>query len=72
MNFLKKLWILILIFLLSGCNTNKNNMENINIYTTTYPINFLIKELYGKHAKIFSIYPPGVNLDEYELSISKL
>lgn len=72
MNFLKKLSLLILIILLTGCTINKNNMDNINIYTTTYPINFLIDELYGKHAKIYSIYPTGINLDEYELSNRKI
>lgn len=72
MKLFKKLCVLMLVFLLSGCTVNKNNMENINIYTTTYPINFLINELYGKHSKIYSIYPTGVNLDEYELSNRKI
>lgn len=72
MNFFKKLGLFILIILLSGCNGGSNNMDNINIYTTTYPINFLIDELYGEHSKIYSIYPTGVNLDEYELSSRKI
>ena len=71
MKFFKNLWLFIFIILLTGC-TNNNNMDNINIYTTTYPINYLIDELYGKHSKIYSIYPTGVNLDEYELSTRKI
>ena len=47
-------------------------MENINIYTTTYPINYLITSLYGEHSKIYSIYPTGVTLSDYKLSDRKL
>lgn len=72
MKLLKKICLFILLMLLGGCTINNNNMDNINIYTTTYPINFLIDELYGEHAKIYSIYPTGVNLDEYELSTRKI
>lgn len=72
MKVYKKILLLLIIALLSGCKINKNNMENINIYTTTYPLNFLINELYGEHAKIYSIYPIGINLEEYELSDRKI
>lgn len=72
MKLFKKLCLLLLIILLTGCNGGRNSMNNINIYTTTYPINYLIDELYGKHSKIYSIYPTGINLDEYELSTRKI
>ena len=73
MKLLKKLTVLLfIIFLTTGCETSSNNMEIINIYTTTYPINFLINSLYGEHAKIYSIYPTGITLDEYKLSDRKL
>lgn len=73
MKLLKKLYILILvIFLTSGCETNTNNMENISIYTTTYPIKFLINTLYEEHAKVYSIYPTGITIDDYNLSDRKL
>lgn len=72
MSLFKKIGLFVLIILLSGCSIKGNNMDNINIYTTTYPINYLIEELYGMHAKIYSIYPTGVNLDEYELSTRKI
>lgn len=73
MKHLKKLSILLftLIFL-TGCNTEQNNMKNINIYTTTYPINFLIDNLYKENCKIYSIYPTGIELTDYELSKRKL
>ena len=47
-------------------------MEDINIYTTTYPINFLINSLYEDHCKVYSIYPTGIDLNDYELSNRKL
>ena len=47
-------------------------MDNINIYTTTYPINYLISSLYKEHAKIYSIYPTGVDVSNYKLSERKL
>ena len=73
MKKLKKITILLLIiFILSACTKTKSNMEDISIYTTTYPINFLINKLYEDHCKIYSIYPTGVSIDEYELSERKL
>lgn len=73
MNLLKKLSIfLCIIFLLSGCNTTQNNMEDISIYTTTYPINYLLHTLYEEHSKVYSIYPTGITIEDYELSNRKL
>lgn len=62
----------IITLLISGCDLNSNTMENINIYTTTYPINYLINSLYGEHSKVYSIYPTGVNISDYKLSDRKL
>ena len=61
-----------MILTLSGCNVNEKTMEDINIYTTTYPINFIINNLYEEHAKIYSVYPTGVDINKYELSTRKL
>lgn len=73
MKIIKKIWLYIsLLFLLSGCEVNNNTMEDISIYTTTYPINYLINALYEDHSKVYSIYPTGVTISEYELSDRKL
>ena len=73
MKFFKNIFILLFaIIFLSGCNIKSSDMEDINIYTTIYPINYLIESLYGKHSNIYSIYPLGVNLDNYELSERKI
>lgn len=73
MKQLKKIiYLFLLCILISGCDINSKTMENINIYTTTYPINYLITSLYGEHSKIYSIYPTGVTLSDYKLSDRKL
>lgn len=43
------------ILMLSGCK--KNSMDDISIYTTTYPIEYITYELYGENSNISSIYP---------------
>jgi len=71
---MKKIIILLLsLFLLTGCNLFKSDiMEDIDVYTTTYPNNYIIKYLYKDHSTIFSIYPSGVNFKEYTLSDKKI
>ncbi len=71
----KKIIILILgLFTLTGCkfNLNNDNMKDINIYTTIYPIRYLISSLYGDYSTIKSIYPSGVDPKDFELSDKKL
>lgn len=46
---------------LTGC-FKRDNMEDINIYTTIYPIEFVTNYLYGDYGEINSIYPNGVNI----------
>lgn len=60
------------IFLISGCSLTKDSMEDIRIYTTTYPIRYLIDSLYGENATIYSIYPSGVDPNNFELSDKKI
>lgn len=71
---MKKIFILLLsLFLLTGCSILKSDMmEDIDVYTTTYPTNYLVNYLYGTHSTIHSIYPSGVNFKEYELSEKKI
>ena len=59
---MKKLILLLLsIFLLTGC-FKRDTMEDINIYTTIYPLQMITERLYGQYANIESIYPNGVNI----------
>lgn len=70
---MKKISILLLIclFLLTGC-FKRDNMEDIDIYTSVYPLNYIVNYLYGNNSKIHSIYPTGVNIDEYKLTQKQL
>ena len=72
MKYLKILGISLLSLLLTGCLLKRDTMENINIYTTIYPLNYLTNYLYGDYAKIYSIYPSGIDVNEYNLSDKKL
>ena len=58
--------ILLSIFLFSGCTTD--SMENINIYTSVYPIEYVTNELYGNYSTINNMYPQGINPYEYKLT----
>ncbi|MBR2840561.1 MAG: zinc ABC transporter substrate-binding protein [Bacilli bacterium] len=60
-------FLLILIICLTGC-IKMDTMENINVYTTNYSTFYITKRLYGKYSKVKSIYPNGVNIDEYNLT----
>lgn len=62
----KILLILISVLFLSGCTST--NLENANIYTTIYPIEYIMSYLYGDNSTIQSIYPNGVNINDYKLT----
>lgn len=64
--------LLTLIVLLPGCSLTKDSMEDIAIYTTIYPVKYLIDNLYGEYSTIYSIYPSGIDPSEYELSEKKI
>ncbi len=68
MKRLFKLFTIIAIpFLLSGC-FKMDSFEGIEIYTTAYPIEYIATRLYGNHSTIKSIYPDGINIDNYKLT----
>jgi ABC-type metal ion transport system, periplasmic component/surface adhesin len=74
---MKKLFLLIIglvmIVPLSGCDVlKKDTMEDINIVTTAYPIEYITNRLYGQHSLITSIYPDDVNISTYKLNDKQL
>ena len=40
-------------------------MENIDIITTNYALEFVTRYLYGDNSLVTSIYPDGVDIDNY-------
>jgi len=60
---------IIAMLLFSGCNIFKvDNMEDIDIITTSYPLEYILNTLYGKHSNISSIYPDGTDTYIYKLN----
>lgn len=66
--------LIITLTLLSGCklNIDTDSMKDIKVYTTIYPIRYLIDSLYGTNSTIYSIYPSGVEPKDFQLSDKKL
>ena len=64
----KFLIITSILFCLTGC-FKRDDMEDITIYTSVYPIEYITTELYGENSKINSIYPNGVNINNYILEL---
>lgn len=57
----------IMCFMVTGC-FKMDSMDDINIYTTVYPIEYITSTLYSEYGTINSIYPDGVNINEYKLT----
>lgn len=64
---LYSLFIGIIMLSLTGC-FKMDDLEDITIYTTSYPIEYITNYLYGEHSDIKSIYPDGTNIKEYSLN----
>ena len=60
------LGLVISVLLLSGCKND--SMDNIKIYTSVYPVEYVTEELYKDHAKIYNIYPRGIKPYDYKLT----
>ena len=63
---------LLTIFLTCSCSFKKGSLDNATIYTTVYPVNYIISYLYGDGSTIQSIYPNGVDIDNYSLTTKQI
>lgn len=61
------LMLMTLCIITTGC-FKRDNLEDITIYTTAYPIEYITNILYKDHSKIYSIYPPGSDISTYNLT----
>ena len=58
--------VFITLFFISGCSLFKRDeMENISIITTNYTLEYVVDYLYGDNSLVSSIYPDGVDIDNY-------
>ena len=68
MKKIKLICLLMLSIILCGCTATKNNLEDAKIYTTIYPVEYIVNFLYGDSSTIESIYPIGVDIENYKLT----
>lgn len=61
------LLIITCVLIFTGC-FKRDDMEGINIITTVYPLEYISTRLYGENSVINSIYPDGINIQEYKIS----
>ena len=67
MKKIKILFIGVILLGLTGCFKN-DSMEDINIATSSYPIEYVVNELYGKHSTITSVYPKDDEIIDFEVT----
>ena len=63
--------LFITLILLTGC-FKRDNMDDISIAVTKYPIEYLVKNIYGFNSTVSSVYPVGSDVDTYTLSKKQL
>ena len=70
---MKKILVLCLTCLLFLCGCLKRDtMEDITIYTSYYPLEYITNALYGNNSKVYSIYPDGTNPNDTTLTEKQL
>ena len=62
-----KYLLLVMLFCLTGC-FKANSMDEIKIATSVYPIEYVVKTLYGEHSTVVSIYPHDSNILDFKVT----
>lgn len=65
------LGIILSLFMLSGCAKDENT-SSMTAYTSVYPVEYILENLYGDEIAIYSIYPDGINYKDYKLTSKQL
>ena len=63
----KIIFAIVILISMTGC-IKRDQLEDVKIYTTAYPIEYITQKLYGDNSSIESIYPDGIIIDDYELT----
>lgn len=63
-----KIFVLLLACMSLCACFKRDDLEDITIYTTVYPIEYLTQVLYGTNSEVLSIYPDGANVKEQKLT----
>lgn len=67
-NIFKKILALTLIVLSMTSCFKRDDLEDVDIYTTVYPIQYVTDSLYGYNSNVKSIYPAETNVEEFGLT----
>ena len=67
MKKIKILFAIITLLGLTGCLKN-DSMDDINIVTSSYPIEYVVNKLYGNHSTITSIYPKDDDINNFKVT----
>lgn len=68
---IKILIITITLLLVTGCD-NETNESSMFVYSSVYPTEYILENLYGENLAIYSIYPDGTNYEQYKLTNKQL
>ena len=63
-----KLLILMMLVIPFTTGCTNDNMEDIEIVVTNYPNEYIVEKLYSEYSTISSIYPDGVDINNYKIS----
>ena len=55
------------LFVLGGCSSDED-VSSMTAYTSVYPVEYILDNLYGDKIAIYSIYPDGINYKNYNLT----
>lgn len=53
--------------IISACSQDEKNAEN-TVYTSIYPLQYIVEQIGGDEITVHSVYPPGVDAHSYEPS----
>lgn len=56
---------------LCGCSKDENT-SSMTAYTSVYPVEYILDNLYGDEIAIYGIYPDGINYKKYDLTDKQL
>ncbi len=63
--------VVLSLFILSGC-AKENTTATMTAYTSVYPVEYILENLYGDEIAIYGIYPDGTNYKNYKLTNKQL
>ena len=63
----KVLSLMLILLGMTGC-FKRDDLEDVDIYTTVYPVEFVTDYLYGYNSQVSSIYPAEADLSDYKLN----